>query len=299
VDGPLIEIPVIEGEEVTEGQLLARIDPRDYENALASATADFNQTKANLERIERSVKTGAVSQTDLTNAKAAFEKAEAAMKIAQKALDDTSLFAKFAGRIANKYVENFENVMAKQAILSLQDVSSVEIEVAVPEGRVAVAQEGDRDNYRFEATFDYLPGRKFEVTLIEFETEADPLTQTYNVTFAMPVPDDLSIMPGMTVTVQEFLKATSQAEGAAHAVPIDAVPIDGLGHYYVWKLRPGTGDRFTVHRQDVSVGEIVEDHILVTAGLKEGDRIALAGVNLLQENQEVRLLEDKSGEAPK
>jgi RND family efflux transporter MFP subunit len=299
VDGPLIELPVIKGEEVEEGQLLARIDPRDYENTLTSATAEFNQTKANLERIERSVKTGAVSKTDLTNAKAAFEKAEATMKIAQKALDDTSLYAKFPGRIANKYVENYENVRAKQSILSLQDVSSVEIEVAVPEGRVAVAKEEERDNYRFEATFDYLPGRGFEVTLQEFETEADPLTQTYNVTFAMPSPEDLNIMPGMTVTVQEFLKTTSQAEGAAHSVPIDAVPIDGQGIYYVWKLKPSTGDCFTVHRQDVTVGEIINDNILVTAGLKEGDRIALAGVHLLQENQEVRLLKEKTGEEPK
>lgn len=296
VGGPLVDLPVIEGERVEEGRLLARIDPRDFENALASTTAEFNQTRTNLERIERAVKTGAVSKTDQTNAQAAYEKAEAAMKISQKALDDTILSAKFAGTIANIYLENHENVQPKQAILSLQDVSSVEIEVAVPEGRVAVAREEDIDRYRFVATFDYLPGREFEVTLKEYEIEADPLTQTYNATFAMHPPEDVNIMPGMTVTVHEYLKTDSQVEGTAHTVPIDAVPIDGQGGNYVWKLAEGEGDRFTVHRQDVVVGEIVGDDILVTSGLEEGDRIALAGVHLLRENQEVRLLEEKSGE---
>ena len=53
VDGPLIELPINEGDEVVAGQLLARIDPRDYEIALAEAKAAFEKGEADLKRYQR------------------------------------------------------------------------------------------------------------------------------------------------------------------------------------------------------------------------------------------------------
>ncbi len=123
--------------------------------------------------------------------------AEARANIATKALDDTHLRPPFTGVIANTFADRFENVQAKQSVLSLQDISSVEVEVSVPEKRVVRALE-DKGKFRFAATFDYLPDREFEVSVKEFSTEADPVTQTYTATFAMPAPDDVLIMPGMT-----------------------------------------------------------------------------------------------------
>lgn len=295
VGGPLIELLVKKGQEVEEGALLARIDPRDFENNLASAKADYNKAKEELERNERAVKTGAVSQTALTSAKAAFEKAEAGMNIAQKALDDTYLYAKFSGTIANKYVVNYQDVQAKQAILSLQDISSVEIDVAVPEGRVAAADVPEEGEYKAVVRFEYLPGREYEVKLKEYTTEADPLTQTYLATFVMPAPEDVQILPGMTATIWVFLLKDRLNQQEGFPVPVDAVPVDGQGVYFVWKVVEKAG-KHTVQRMDVKVGEMMADEILVVEGLAKGDRIATAGVHLLYEGQEVRLLQPKAGE---
>ncbi|MHC4757590.1 MAG: efflux RND transporter periplasmic adaptor subunit, partial [Planctomycetota bacterium] len=120
VDGYLIERPILKGQEVKKGHLLARVDPRDFQNRFDSAQAELEQTSTQLERIEKAIQGGAVSLTDMTNARAAFQQAEARFKIAQKALEDTKLLAPFDAGIADIFVDKFQNIRAKQEIVSLQ-----------------------------------------------------------------------------------------------------------------------------------------------------------------------------------
>jgi RND family efflux transporter MFP subunit len=299
VAGAIIEKLVSKGDEVKEGQLLFRLDPRDFQNALDAAKAEQERAKAQYERIKVAASTGAVSQQELTNAQAAFDVAKAQVKINEKALEDTSLRAKFSGLIANTFADNFQHVQAKQSILSLQDVSSVEIDVNLPEDRVALSMK-DRENYRLVATFDYLPDNKFEVTLKSFSTEADPVTQTFRATLAMPAPKDkdITILPGMTATVTPYRLSSEETEGNGYAIPLDLVLVDGLGNYYVWKVKQSGEDQWAVQRVDVKVGEMVDSNdILVLEGISKGDRIAAAGVHLLENGQVVRLLSPQTEEA--
>ncbi len=291
VSGRLIERPANKGDIVKKGQLLARLDPSDYNQDLESVKAELERSRAQRDRIRKAAEKNAVSKQDVSNAEAAFDVAQAQVRIKAKALDDTYLRAKFGGRVANTLVENFENVRAKQSILVLQDISSVEIDINVPEERVALAKKPP--SFKFVASFDYLPEREFDITIKEFATEADPKTQTYAVTFSMPAPEDVNILPGMTATVKEYRQATEEGV-SSYAVPIDVVPVDGLGNYYVWLLKKGAENIYTVHRADVTVGDMIGDSIQILKGLNKGDRIAMAGVHYLQEGQEVRLLESRS-----
>jgi RND family efflux transporter MFP subunit len=297
VDGPLIEFPVKNGDNVVKGQVLGKVDPSDYEDALASAKSEYEKAQTQLGRIKKAYESGAVSGTDLTNAETASETAKAAMDTAQKALEDTVLVARFDGVIANTYVDQFENVQAKQQILTLQDVTSVTIEVNVPEERVAIAEIGkERYKFRFVATFDYLPNREFDVQVKEFSTEADPVTQTYLATFMMPSPKDVTILPGMTATIIEYKKGEEQDTSDGFTIPVNAVPIDEQGRYYVWKVKAGPdGKAYTVHKTLVKVGKMVQGSITITGGLSKGDMIAAAGVNFLQEGQQVYLLDTQTG----
>jgi RND family efflux transporter MFP subunit len=302
VAGPLVELPVKKGQEVKKGDLLARIDPRDFQNELDAAEAAFDQAKAHVDRIRKAVKTGAVSRTDLSNAEAGFRVAEAKKRIATKALADTYMKAMFSGRVADTFVENFENVQAKQPILSLQDISSVEIEASVPQERVSEGK-GSAAGSRFVAVFDFpqLRGREFDVTVSEFALEADPKTQTYLASFAMSSPEDVSILPGMNATIVEKPGASSiRSVDGGFAVPLDLAPIDGRGTYYVWTVTSNAdGKTMTVKRTDVTVGKLTGDHVVVTGGLKKGDRIAAAGVQLLKDGQQVRPLAEKEGDKAK
>ncbi len=310
VTGQLIELPVKKGLEVEQGELLARLDPRDYEHTLAVAQAALDAAQAEYERIRGLAERDLAAKKEETDSKAVYDAAVAKLNIASKALDDTRLQAPFAGVIADTYVDNFQNLNAKQPILSLQEIEHVEIVVNVPEARVIRAtptgarrnpsEQGQRekDRYRFVATFEYLPGREFDVEVKEFSTEADPATQTYAATFVMPTPTDVTILPGMTATIREYRKKPDSAEAVAYAVPIDAAPIDGQGEYFVWVVKDAGGDTGTVHGVDGRVGEMVGKDILVLAGLEPGDRIALAGVHLLQEGQRVRPFSAKGDATP-
>lgn len=297
VPGSLIEKLIKRGDKVTRGQLLTRLDPRDYQNDLDAAKAEQDRAKAHLDRISIAVRTGAVSQQELSDAQATFDVAVAKVKIAAKALEDTYLRAKFAGVIANTFVENFQNVRAKEPILSLHDISSVEVEINVPEEQVALSAKY-KGKIGYKAAFDYLPGRQFDLALKEFSTQADPKTQTFMGRLTMLAPDDVTIWPGMTVTVTPYLKVPTETEGDGHLVPVYAVPIDGLGTYYVWKVT-GADDKgvSTVRRVNVEVGELIADKVFVLTGLRQGDRIAAAGVHFLQEGQQVRV-RDAVAEAP-
>jgi RND family efflux transporter MFP subunit len=289
VAGRLIEFPIIEGMEVEKDAILGKLDPRDYENALAAKTAVKSKTAFDLEKVQRLYERKVAAQDELTETQSKYDIAKAEVEIAAKALDDTVLKAPFLGRVAKKLVQNFEDVQAKQPVLSLQDITSVEIVTNVPEEMIALAGQGE-GRYRYVANFDYLPDRDFEVRLKEFATEADPRTQTYAITFAMPSPEDVNILPGMTATVSIFSKGPKVAADRGIPVPLDLVPVDGQGQYYVWRVDPQPDKTALVRRVNVKVGEMFGSDILVTDGLKPEDRIAAAGVHLLQEGQRVRPL---------
>ncbi len=286
VQGQIVELPILKGQNVKKGEVLAKLDERDYRNQLDAANAEYEQAKTQFERIEKAAKTGAVSQTDLTNAKADFEKAEANLSIAKKAVEDTVIKAPYNAVVSNTFAENFENVQAKQPIIGVQDISTVQVEVAVPQERVLKAK-AQRDKFRYTATFDSLPEIEFNVEVKEYTTEADPLTQTYAITFTMPAQEDYNVFPGMTATVTEIPKEGAFPQSDRLTVPIDTVPIDGVGNYYVWKVKESNGT-LTVQRQNVTVGKAAADDIEILTGLSKGDRIAAQGVHLLQEGQQVR-----------
>ena len=299
VAGTVQDLLVNEGDRVTAGMVLARLDPSDYTNAVKSAQAELQRSEAQLSRVKQAAKSNAVSQQEVSDAQASYDKADAEFSIRQKALADTEIKAQFDGVIARTYVKQFENVRAKAPILNLQNIQRVEIQASIPEARVALVDPEKRkagnSDIRFTAAFDFFKDRTFELEVKEFSTEADPVTQTYSATFVMEAPKDVTILPGMTAMVSEE-GAPDQAPAADGAllVPLDMVPVDGLGQYFVWVLEQGDGEVHAVTRRDVSVGEITGDSIAVASGLSKGDRIAAAGVHILVEGQQVRLLESGS-----
>ncbi len=362
VSGPLIQLPVKEAQEVKTGEILARIDPRDFKTHVDKMQGQLSEAKANLKAMKAGARAEDVevlkASVDATKAelkkvegihkrskqlydkgfvaicvldrdRAAWDVAKAnvrtaeeelkkgkagaraedieamnaklvglkaSLKDAQSALADTTLKAPFAGRIAKKFVENFQEVKAKEPILSLQDISSVEVVANFPEKRMAMTK-GTEGQYRFTAVFDYLPKREFKVEVFEAATEADPATQTYAVTFAMVAPEDVYILSGMTATIKEYRVVKSGPGEHDHELPLNVVPVDGQGQYYVWVVKPEKDDVFTVHRVNVEVGTMAQDSVLVKEGIKKGDRVVTAGVHMLRESQRVRLLAPKTEKA--
>ncbi len=289
VSGRILELPVNQGQRVREGDLLARLDPSDYQAQLDASTAQRNAALADYERFEELLAKDAVSQRDFETRKRNWEVAEANLRIVEKNLADTNLLAPFAGRVARKYVERFQNVQAKEPVLLLQDDLHLEIDVSLPEAallRIGRSIDLGTLNSMLNpvvAISSLPPDTTFPARLAELATAADPTTRTFEATFAFAAPSEVLILPGMTAQVR--MSATIDELGAGVAIPASSTVIDSSGASSVWRV---DRDTMEVHRVAVELGELSGDSVVVERGLEPGDLIAASGANQLREGMQVR-----------
>ena len=196
-------------------------------------------------------------------------------------LADSTLRAPYDGVIAQRFVEQGQNVRAKQPVVKFQDIAEIDIAADIPE-RV-MAEIRSADIVGLVAEFSALPGRQFPVHIKEVAQRADPVTQTFTIRVAMLVPEGVNLLPGMTATVAMTYRRASILGGRI-LVPIAAIFEAGPGQQVAWVLGPDQ----TVARRLVKTGEATGGRIEITDGLQPGDRIAVAGVTFLREGMKVR-----------
>ncbi len=285
VSGPLVQLPVDEGQQVKQGALIAQIDKRDFKTAVDAAMARYREAEQQFRRYKELYARNQVSKAEFDRYQAARDMAKAKLDDAANALCDTTLRAPFTGIIAKRYVENYYKVQAKEPIVDLQDISRIEILVDLPELVMATAIRS-RNDYQVKASFEAIPGQEFPLELKEFATEADPATHTYQVVLVMDQPQEANIYPGMTAKVTSTLKPGKKQQDTAIYIPAIAV-LDTSGNQpYVWVFDAKEG---TVHRRDVKIGNLSgSSSIHILAGLKPGEQIAIAGITKLREGMKVR-----------
>ncbi|MGB5261018.1 MAG: efflux RND transporter periplasmic adaptor subunit [Gammaproteobacteria bacterium] len=294
VPGKIIELPITEGQEVREGDVLAQLDPADYAAVRDAADSNRRALSAAYNRAKKIFDKGAGSQAEVDKTLRDIQVAKEDLKKAQKALDDTTLKAPFSGEIATKIADNFQNVQAKEPILLIQDISSLEMDVTVPEKDFALATPGITHAERTalaqpEIVVSSFPDRRFPARFKSVSTTADPVTRTYAVTFAFENPADLNVLPGMTAKVLLHLRKGKLAEigVSGFMVPVSAVAADEQDNAYAWRIEP---DSMQVSRVAVELGPMSGDEVRVLSGLNGGDRIAISGVHHLREGMQVRPL---------
>jgi RND family efflux transporter MFP subunit len=293
VAGKIIELPISDGLAVKQGTLLGRLDDSDYVAARDSAEANRKATESAYERAKRIFDQGAGSQAEVDSTLRDIDVARQSLKQAQKALNDAVLKAPFSGRVSRKIADNFQNVQAKEPILLLEDISSLELDVNVPEQDfvrmkpgLTVAQRTER--VKPEIQVSTISGRRFAASLKSFETSADPTTRTYKATFAFSKPDDVNVLPGMTAKVILHIPADAEtATEGGFLIPAAAAIVDTDGSAYVWRFDQGSSQ---VSRATVTLGDMSGASVRVLSGLEGGDRIAVSGAAHLQEGMKVRPL---------
>lgn len=285
VPGKLIKIHVKEGDQVKKGTLLAELDPTDYKITLNNRTASYNRTKADYTRGKELVKEGYISRTQFDKMQADFTTAKANLNQAKQDLKYTKLVAAFDGVIAKRYVENFEEVQAKQEIFNLSNVSQVEVKIDVPE-RIMRLGRDERNTVKAFASFADTLDMRFPLTLKEVATKADEQTQTFEVTFVMDQPEQFMLLPGMTATVQiELVSDTLTSD--YFLLPISAVKGASDMHPTIFVVEPESN---TLQARSVKVGSMEGGNIQVTAGVEIGDRVVIAGIAFMREGDKVTLI---------
>jgi RND family efflux transporter MFP subunit len=241
--------------------------------------------RAAVETLEK----GAIAREEDIEAKEAVVRGLEGQAVEAKIqLEDTTLHAPYDGVIAQRFVEQNQNIRAKEPIVKFQDVDEIDVVVDVPETVMAGIRASDI--VQIVAEFSGAPGIQFPVHFKEIAQRADPTTQTFQVKVAMQAPSGVNILPGMSATVTLTYRRASIL-GDRILVPISAVAKDSDGEQVAWVVGPEQ----TVTRRPVKLGAATGGQIEVLDGLQPGDRIALAGVRFLREGMKVRDLGDALG----
>lgn len=294
VSGRLILLPVDEGEKVQEGAVLAALDPRDYESKLNASLAVLKEAQSVQRRDQALFDKGAGSKEELERSIRAVETAQADLEIARKAYENTNLKAPFTGTVAKVLVDEFENVGSKQTVLILEETSSMEAVINIPENiwiqtkRGATLQEiSERTNPQIIMTS--MPDRSLPAQVKATATKADAATRTFAITFAFTPPEELNISSGMTAKVQltSPRPLTSKSDGIA--VPISSVGYNPAGKAFIWTIDQ---DTMLASKVLVKTGEMAENLIEVFGPLQEGEVLATSGIHHIREGMQVRAWTD-------
>jgi len=317
VPGLLAKIPVIEGQRVSKGALIAQLRQDEFQARLKAVQSQLDQARSQLRAAEtrlanaktefdsfsRLVGSSAVSRSDYDSSETTYRVAqddqktqeasvrglEARLVEANLQLGDSTLRAPYDGVVAQRLVDEGQNITPNNPVVRFQNVNDIDIVVDVPEGFIA-------DDIRSSAIqqsvaeLSIAPGRQFPVHVKEVSQIADPKTQIFQVRFAMKTPPGITALPGMTANV---IITTRGASGSNNRilVPVLAVSKQDTGEQVVWVLGPDQ----TVHRKPVTMGAPREDQIEIVSGLQPGDRIVVAGASFMREGMKVRDLGNALG----
>jgi len=286
VGGQITEWNVIDGESFQRGDVIARLDARSFQAALAQAEAQFTNAESEYQRALRLIEEDAISRSVVENREAQLQVAQAALDTARKNLSDTVLRAPFSGGVGRTNVEQFQNVAPQQPVLVLQS-RAVQAVVNVPASFVL-----NSNNIRYfnvEVELDAAPGQRFSATFREAVGQADSSTQTFEAHFDFEPPANLVVLTGMTATLffeTEDIDPEAGAQGVA--VPLSSIMAEGESRY-VWIV---TGRDRVLERRDVVLGDGVGENLAVVEGLSIGDTVVAAGGAYLQAGDRVRPWQD-------
>jgi len=287
---------VDQGDYVTKGTVLAKVQPDDYQQKLAQAQAqldkaqaDHERAKLSFERMSALYKVGAATKPDYDDTRAqdqstqaAVDNAKASIAEAQIALGYCELRAPFDSWVLKRNVDVGTLVSAATPGFTLADTRTVKAVFGVPDTAIGRIKLGSPQTVTTEA----LPS-PFSGHVTAISAAADPKSRVYSVEVRIDNPQNL-LKAGMIASLT--IGASSPAGGVT-VVPISAVvrSPSNLSGFAVF-VADGTGDTAKVHTQDVTLGNTYGNMIAVRSGVNIGDRVVTSGTNMIKNGDEVRII---------
>lgn len=268
------------GDAVKAGQLLVSADPTDTAGRRGEAEAAFAQAKANLDRAEQLAAKGFATEARLDDARAAFKRAQAALNSAKYDESRAALVSPADGVVLARHAESGQQMAPGVPVITIGDAGSGLVIVApVSDRQVGRIQINDTAKIKIASSHDVaLAGR---VTRIG--SKADRVTGAFDVEIAID-----AAPPGLR-------------SGSVGAVSIDPSVVDAAAQYLAipaLALLEGRGDLAYVYvipaddkavRVAVTVARFLDADVLISQGLRRGDRVVTAGAAYLRNGQKVRI----------
>jgi membrane fusion protein, multidrug efflux system len=292
IDGKLIERRVSVGDQVSPGQVVARLDSQNEQNSLRSAEADLSAAQATLTQAQRAegrqrelMAKGFTTRTQydqaqqqLQTAQAQIDSAEARLRAARDRLGYTDLRADAVGFVIAKGAEPGEIVRGGQMVVQLAREGRKDAVFDVPAQLLQLR--GVPTNPIVEIALADNPNIKTTGMVREVASQADPTTRTFPVRIALTNPPEemrlgATVVGGITLTSPPVMEIPGTALTQTDGKPA------------VWVVN---SNNKTVALRNVEIARYEPNSVIVTAGLRDGEIVVTAGVHVLRPGQKVRLL---------
>jgi len=288
VGGKISSRKVDVGTVVKRGQVLMQLDPQDLrlgqdqaQANLRAAQTNYELARADLKRYQDLRGQNFVSQAVLDQKLAAARSAQASVEAARAASHEQANQTGYANLVSDAdgvvtaiNAEVGQVVQAGTPVVRVARTDEKEVVIGVPEDQVDELHRVSDVQVRLWAG----PNRSIAGKIREVSPVADPATRTYTVKVSIPPQEDVRL--GMTAVVR-----IAQAGGdAAIKVPLSAL-YQNKGQSSVWVIENGA-----VRPVAVQVGGVSGNDVLIAGGVKPGQTVVTAGVNLLKPGQKVKVL---------
>ncbi|MBG0783279.1 MAG: efflux RND transporter periplasmic adaptor subunit [Trichloromonas sp.] len=277
VAGPILKYHVKEGDYIKKGQLIAEMDPRDYQVQKQAIQTQVTQLQSEYKRVKELNDRKSLADNDYEKMKAGKELAEAKLKNAIDQLNDTKLYAPFSGYITKTNYENGEIVNTGMPVASIIKLGLLKIEINIP---ATLYLKRDLIT-KIECTQNELPNQTFNLS-IDADAKKANSSGLYTLYLSYPSPANSKLTPGMNVSVNVYLK-NELTNGVK--IPASAL-FDKDGKNFVWLVSDST-----VTAKQITTDNIFNDGFInVTSGLNPNDQVVTGGLNLLSEGEKVKVV---------
>ena len=298
VSGTVETILVEVGQTVVKDEIISELDPTTYEletqrarASLLESRSQLRNARADYERTKKLYETGNSSRSDLDNARTAAETAAASaqaaeklLQIAEKDLSYTKLRSVGDCNIASIPGNSGENVTAGAEIITATCGEGLEVKLNIPESIIGSIQK----DMTVKVSFSAIPGKTYQGVVKEVGVAAVSGGTTFPVDVLITDQDKSALKSGLSADVAFTIDNRSQNKTTFPILPSFAVGEDQNGRF-VFIVESDQGTTAIVKRVAVEIGQIQQDGIEVTSGVKPGMKVVTAGVSVLRDGMAVKV----------
>lgn len=274
VAGRIMEKNMDDGTVVAQGDVLAVIDRRDYQNAYDSARASYETARVHEQRFKALSKQQFITQSQLDDVSAQVKTTRAAMETAKLNLDRCTIRSAMTGVVDRSHIEEGSFLGVGDPVVRILQIDPLKIQVGIPESDVASV----RHLTRFDMTVDALDGKIVTGEYHYLQKTTDSLARLYNLEIRLENPG-YEILPDMFVRVAIVKNRDEQGL----AVPMYSL-ITRKGQTGVFVVDQGIA-RFV----PVDTGFQDGWKIQVTSGLFPGDHVVVVGHRMIEDKDPVHV----------
>lgn len=279
--GILSYVYVKDGQNVSKGQILAKIDDGGLSQQIAQLQIQADLAKTTFERQERLWNQKIGSEIQYLQAKSSYQAQQKAVNQLQQQIEKTIVRAPFSGTIDDVITEQGSVVAPGQSqLFRIVNLKNMYIETDVPERYISNVIPGKNVKVNFP-----ILGKSMDAKIRQAGNYINPSNRTFKAEVAISNNDN-TIKPNLTAK----LKINDYTNDKAILIPQSIISENAEGQQYVYTITDKTENKAKAKRTIIETGRTQGDDIEVLSGLSNGDEIIKEGARSVKDGQEVKIL---------